>query len=86
VDVVLDTIRPFLSVAGGAIEVASLTGAKSVQPQLVLRMTGSSASIQSIKLEIVQRVQRNFMSSGLRVEFDEAKAVKAVGEMKRGLM
>jgi len=71
VDEVLDTIRPFLAVAGGgSIEVVSLIGIKSLQPQLTLKMTGSSASIQSIKLEIMQRIQRSFLSSDLRIEFD----------------
>jgi lysyl-tRNA synthetase class 2 len=72
VDTVLDTIRPFLSVAGGKIEVAKLSGVKSVQPQLMLRMTGQSSSIQSVKAEIMQRIQRHFMTSGLRIEWDEA--------------
>ena len=73
VDGVLDTIRPFLSVAGGTISVAKLSGVKSVQPQLVLKMEGSSSSIQSVKLEIMQRIQRHFMISGLRIDWDEPK-------------
>ncbi|CAM9899454.1 unnamed protein product [Sphacelaria rigidula] len=32
-------------------------------------MTGDSASLQSVRMEIMQRVQRNFMMSTLRVEF-----------------
>jgi len=71
VDTVLDTIRPFLSVAGGSINVASLTGVTSVQPQLVLKMEGASSSIQSVKLEIMQRIQRHFMASGLRIDWEE---------------
>ena len=76
IDTVLETIRPFLAVAGGKIEVANLTGVKSVQPQLLLRLTGSSGSIQSVKLEIMQRIQRHFMMSGLRIEFEEADKFK----------
>ncbi|CAM9543795.1 unnamed protein product [Discosporangium mesarthrocarpum] len=32
-------------------------------------MEGSSASLQSVKMEIMQRIQRTFMVAGLRVEF-----------------
>lgn len=77
VNVVLDTIRPFLSVAGGTIDIAKLGGVKSVQPLLTLRLAGSSSSIQSIKMEIMQRIQRHFMTPGLRIEFE--------GPPKRGL-
>lgn len=73
VNVVLDGIRPFLQVAGGSISVAKLTGVKSVQPQLTLKLEGASASIQSVKLEIMQRIQRHFMTSGLRIEWEEPK-------------
>jgi lysyl-tRNA synthetase class 2 len=73
VNVVLDGIRPFLAVAGGSISVAKLAGVKSVQPQLTLKLEGASASIQSVKLEIMQRIQRHFMTSGLRIEWDEPK-------------
>jgi len=70
VDIVLDGIRPFLSVAGGSIKVSSLTGVTSIQPQLTLKMEGASATIQSVKLEIMQRIQRHFMISGLRIEWE----------------
>ena len=95
IDGVLEGIRPFLTVAGGTIEIASLTGVDSIQPQLVLKMEGASSSvrslvragitiiprpnhpcpppspqIQSVKLEIMQRIQRHFMISGLRIEFE----------------
>ncbi len=62
---------PFLAVAGGKIEVASLTGVKSVQPHLTIRMTGASSTIQSVKIEIMQRIQRHFMTAGLRIDWDE---------------
>lgn len=39
------------------------------QPVLTLKMTGESASLQSVRMEIIQRIQRNFMLSTLRVEF-----------------
>lgn len=71
VDVVLDGVRPFLSVAGGSITCQSITGESSVQPQINLKMEGASASLQSVKLEIVQRLQRHFMLAGLKVEWDD---------------
>lgn len=70
VDTVLDGIRPFLSVAGGKIEVAEITGEGSIQPRLLLRMEGASSTIQSVKLEIMQRIQRHFMISGLRIDWE----------------
>ena len=71
VNVVLDGVRPFLQVAGGTINCESITGEGSVQPEILLKMEGSSASLSSVKLEIAQRVQRHFMLSGLRVEWAE---------------
>ncbi|GFH45568.1 hypothetical protein CTEN210_02042 [Chaetoceros tenuissimus] len=69
VDVILDGVRPFLKVAGGNISCESITGEGSVQPSINLKMEGSSASLQSVKLEIAQRLQRHFMLAGLQVEF-----------------
>lgn len=39
------------------------------QPVIMLKMTGSSASLKSIRMEIMQRIQREFMMSSLRVDF-----------------
>eukprot|EP00566_Odontella_aurita_P022055 CAMPEP_0113543796 /NCGR_PEP_ID=MMETSP0015_2-20120614/10355_1 /TAXON_ID=2838 /ORGANISM="Odontella" /LENGTH=228 /DNA_ID=CAMNT_0000443991 /DNA_START=130 /DNA_END=813 /DNA_ORIENTATION=- /assembly_acc=CAM_ASM_000160 len=69
VNVVLDGVRPFLQVAGGTIDCDTITGENSVQPCVTLKMEGSSASLNSVKLEIAQRLQRHFMLSGLRVEW-----------------
>jgi lysyl-tRNA synthetase class 2 len=69
INVVLDTVRPFLQVAGGTIDVASITGEGGVQPTITLKMEGSAASLNSVKLEIAQRLQRHFMISGMRVEW-----------------
>lgn len=69
VDVVLDGVRPFLSVAGGTINCESIEGEGSIQPVINLKMEGSSASLNSVKLEISQRLQRHFMLSGLKVEW-----------------
>lgn len=69
INVVLDSVRPFLQVAGGSIDVASITGEGGIQPTVTLKMEGSAASLNSVKLEIAQRLQRHFMISGLRVEW-----------------
>eukprot|EP00638_Chattonella_subsalsa_P006953 CAMPEP_0117758584 /NCGR_PEP_ID=MMETSP0947-20121206/15470_1 /TAXON_ID=44440 /ORGANISM="Chattonella subsalsa, Strain CCMP2191" /LENGTH=181 /DNA_ID=CAMNT_0005578809 /DNA_START=232 /DNA_END=777 /DNA_ORIENTATION=+ len=69
VDGVLDGVRPFLSVAGGKINVEELRGVGGLQPTILLKMEGSSASLQSVKMEIVQRIQRHFMIANLKVEY-----------------
>jgi len=69
VEVILDGVRPFLKVAGGNIECKGIEGESSLQPIINLKMGGSSASLNSVKLEISQRLQRHFMLSGLQVEF-----------------
>lgn len=68
VEIILDGVRPFLQVAGGSIKCESITE-DSVSPCILLKMEGSSASLNSVKLEIAQRLQRHFMISGLRVEW-----------------
>lgn len=69
IGIVLDTVRPFLQVAGGTIDVESITGESGLQPTVTLKMEGSAASLNSVKLEIAQRLQRHFMMSGLRIEW-----------------
>lgn len=69
VNVVLDGVRPFLQVAGGSIDIDRLEGVGGLQPTIWLQMKGSSASLNSVKLEIAQRLQRHFMMPGLRVEW-----------------
>jgi Fe-S cluster biogenesis protein NfuA len=69
VEQVLDGVRPFLSVTGGSIFLDALTGVGGLQPTIVLRMDGESVSLQSVKMEIMQRLQRNFMAPGLRIEW-----------------
>jgi hypothetical protein len=56
--------RPFLNVAGGSIALADLRGVDGLQPTITLTMTGSSAALRSVKNEIMQRIQRNFMLPG----------------------
>ena len=69
INIVLDSVRPFLQVAGGTINVQSITGEGGVQPTITLKMEGAASSLNSVKLEIAQRLQRHFMISGLRVEW-----------------
>lgn len=69
INVVLDSVRPFLNVAGGTINVSSIVGAGGLQPTIILKMDGAAASLNSVKLEIAQRLQRHFMIAGLKVEW-----------------
>ena len=69
INIVLNTVRPFLQVAGGTIDVASITGEGGLQPTVTLKIGGGAASLNSVKLEIAQRLQRHFMMSGLRIEW-----------------
>lgn len=68
VETILDSVRPFLAVAGGKISVSSMSGVGGLQPVVVLKMEGSAASLQSVKLEIMQRIQRHFMQN-LKVDW-----------------
>ena len=69
VDVVLDGVRPFLQVAGGSIDCNRIVGEGGLQPTIFLEMKGNSASLNSVKLEIAQRLQKHFMMAGLRIEW-----------------
>jgi Fe-S cluster biogenesis protein NfuA len=71
IDVVLNGVRPFLQVAGGSIDTDRIEGEGSLQPTIWLQMKGASKSLNSVKLEIAQRLQRHFMMAGLRVEWKE---------------
>ena len=91
VELVLDGVRPFLSIAGditlptfrthelpfnfglltgGKITLTGLKGVGSLQPVVTLKMEGSATALQSVKLEIMQRIQRHFMSA-LKIEWDQ---------------
>jgi Fe-S cluster biogenesis protein NfuA len=69
IDVVLDGVRPFLQVAGGTIDINRIEGLDGLQPTIWLHMKGSSASLNSVKLEIAQRLLRHFMLSGLQIQW-----------------
>ena len=57
-------MRPFLSVAGGSIDLVSVSGSGGIQPTVVLKLEGKSASLFSVKNEMSQRIHRHFMASG----------------------
>jgi lysyl-tRNA synthetase class 2 len=59
VEEVLDEIRPFLKMAGGAVSLLALD-AGGVQPTARLAITGSGSTINSVRVEIAQRLKRNF--------------------------
>ena len=72
VDEVLEGVRPFLSVAGGTVDLVSLSGVGGAQPTIILKLEGKSASLNSVKQEISQRIHRYFMGAGLRVDWEDA--------------
>ena len=53
---VLEEIQPFLKLCGGDVELLSVD-AGDVQPSCTLRLTGSSATLRSVKGEIIQRLR-----------------------------
>lgn len=69
IETVLDGVRPFLAVAGGKISVEALSGVGGLQPVIALKMEGSAAALQSVKLEIMQRLQRHFVGGGIKIEW-----------------
>jgi len=71
INVVLDGVRPFLAVAGGSINIDRIEGVDSIQPSIWLKMEGTSASLNSVKLEIAQRLQKHFMMAGLQIQWAE---------------
>mmetsp|Transcript_42181 Transcript_42181/g.101863 ORF Transcript_42181/g.101863 Transcript_42181/m.101863 type:complete len:280 (-) Transcript_42181:4856-5695(-) len=71
INIVLDGVRPFLQVAGGTIDIDRIEGEGGLQPSVWLEMKGSSASLNSVKLEIAQRLQRHFMMAGLQIQWKE---------------
>jgi len=60
VEQVLDQVRPFLKIAGGSIELVSMTNIDGPAPVVNLRLTGTGAAIQSVKVEISSRIRRRF--------------------------
>jgi Fe-S cluster biogenesis protein NfuA len=54
---VLEEVRPFLQMAGGTIEVKTLT-TTGIAPTVVLRMEGEGGALTSVKVEIQQRLKR----------------------------
>ena len=59
IEEVLEQIRPFLAMAGGEVELISLEP-DGMQPTACLKISGSGATINSVRVEIAQRLKRNF--------------------------
>mmetsp|Transcript_12305 Transcript_12305/g.35737 ORF Transcript_12305/g.35737 Transcript_12305/m.35737 type:complete len:104 (+) Transcript_12305:480-791(+) len=60
VEKILDGVRPFIKMTGGDITVVEANKVGSVAATVALKMTGRSAENRSIRLEIQQRLRRNF--------------------------
>ena len=71
IDGVLEGVRPFLMVAGGSISVKEISGLGGLQPRVLLHMEGNNQSLFSVRMEITQRILRNFMVAGLRVDWTD---------------
>ena len=69
VEEVLEEIRPFLKMAGGSVDLIELDPS-GVQPSAKLAITGSGSTINSVRVEIAQRLKRNFPTLA-NVEFGE---------------
>ena len=63
VEEVLEQIRPFLAMAGGEVELVELVTAGAM-PTAKLRISGSGSTINSVRVEIAQRLRRNFPTLG----------------------
>ncbi len=68
---VLEGVRPFLMVAGGSIQVKEISGVGGLQTRVLLHMEGNNQSLFSVRMEITQRILRNFMVPGLRVDWTD---------------
>ncbi|KAM3574307.1 hypothetical protein VYU27_003784 [Nannochloropsis oceanica] len=75
IDGVLEGVRPFLMVAGGSISVKEISGLGGLQPRVLLHMEGNNQSLFSVRMEITQRILRNFMVAGLRVDWTDQEGV-----------
>jgi Fe-S cluster biogenesis protein NfuA len=64
-DAFLDTIRPIIAIAGGVIKVVAVHNniPAGVHPTIRLKLTGAAAVLNSVKMEIVQRMQRHFLQT-----------------------
>ncbi|KAK4531980.1 hypothetical protein CCYA_CCYA10G2837 [Cyanidiococcus yangmingshanensis] len=60
VEEVLDQVRPFLKIAGGSIQLASITNLDGPAPVVTLQLAGTGAAVQSVKVEISSRIRRRF--------------------------
>lgn len=61
IEAVLEEIRPFLKMTGGTVDLVDLEP-DGLQPTVRLAITGSGATINSVRVEIAQRLKRNVSS------------------------
>jgi len=59
VEAMLDEIRPFLKMAGGTVDLVNIE-ADGLQPTVRLAISGNGSTINSVRVEIAQRLKRNF--------------------------
>lgn len=59
IEEVLSGVRPFLSIAGGQVELVSFSKATS-KSQINLKMLGTSVALHTVKIEITQRMLKYF--------------------------
>lgn len=70
IEEVLDSVRPFLSVAGSQIHIVQyVDGGSLSKPRVKLRLMGTSASLRSVRQEIENRIQ-NKCNSSIVIEWD----------------
>lgn len=68
VEIALDTVRPFIKLIGGELMLVNIMGVSGLQPRIGLRLSGTAASLHSVKLEITEKIQAYFHSP-LRVDW-----------------
>ena len=71
VNIVLENVRPYLSVFDSSVDLHNLQNVDSLQPVITLQLKGNAAGLKSTQQDIVQRMQKHFLLAGLRVEFQE---------------
>lgn len=81
VEEVLDGIRPFLSVSGGAIEFQELI--EDPHPRVILAMSGPPLKSMAVRVEVVNRMKKKFPQVQ-DVEINPVKSDKSESRPSRG--
>ena len=64
IGIVLDNIRPYLSVFGSSVDLSAIQNVDSLQPVIILQLKGNAAGLKSTQLDIAQRLQKHFILPG----------------------